>query len=148
MALGEKIILLRKKEGLSQEELAEKLKVSRQTVSKWEINLTTPSLEKAKILAEIFNISYDSLISESPINGDLTNIELIVDEIDWTKAWSSKYPILATYGGIKGIEKYIKAFDETYFSFKNDYPDINETDAFLILKDILYRKYKEVKKKK
>lgn len=37
---------------------------------------------------------------------DVTSIELIIDEIDWTSAWSKKYPILASYQGIKGINIY------------------------------------------
>jgi transcriptional regulator with XRE-family HTH domain len=101
MSLGEKLLSLRKKAALSQEEVGEKLGVSRQTVSKWETDQTVPELIKAKLLSQLYNVSYDYLISSSPLSGDLTNIEMIVDEIDWTSAWSKKYPILASYQGME-----------------------------------------------
>jgi len=59
LSFGEKLLALRKKEGLSQEEVAEKLNVSRQTVSKWETNQTVPELIKAKLLSQLYNVSYD-----------------------------------------------------------------------------------------
>lgn len=148
MSLGEKLILLRKKAGFSQEEVADKLDVSRQTVSKWETDTTTPELKNVKLLSQLYNISYDSLVNANPINGDLTSVELIVDEIDWTKAWSKKYPILASYQDMFGVDKYREIFTKTYETFKIDFPNISETDVFLILKDILYQKYKDVTSKK
>nr|WP_042274563.1 helix-turn-helix transcriptional regulator [[Clostridium] dakarense] len=146
MSLGERLLDLRKKSGLSQEEVAEKLNVSRQTVSKWETDQTVPELTKAKLLSQLYNVSYDYLVSENPIGGDLTSIEMIVDEIDWTSAWSKKYPILASYQGINGINTYCEKISELYDTFKDEF-DLNDTDAVLILKDILYKKYKMEKKK-
>lgn len=67
MNLGEKIIELRKKEGYSQEELASLLDVSRQSVSKWELNASTPDLDKIVRLSEIFHVSIDSLLQEDRI---------------------------------------------------------------------------------
>lgn len=61
MNINEKILLLRKKEGLSQEKLAEKLNVTRQTVSNWEAGQTTPDILQAKEISKIFNISLDDL---------------------------------------------------------------------------------------
>ena len=61
MEIGKKIIDLRKKNGLSQEELAEKVGVARQTISKWELGETSPDLKQAKELSKIFNISLDEL---------------------------------------------------------------------------------------
>ena len=61
MEIGKKIMNLRKKNGLSQEELAEKVGVARQTISKWELGETSPDLKQAKILSKIFNISLDEL---------------------------------------------------------------------------------------
>lgn len=145
MALGEKLIYLRKKSGLSQEDVAEKLGVSRQTVSKWETDQTVPELIKAKLLSQLYNVSYDYLISRSPFGGNLTSIEMIVDEIDWTSAWSKKYPILASYQGIKGINTYCEKISELYDTFKEEF-DFNDVDTALVLKDILYQKYKMAKK--
>ncbi|HEX9061362.1 MAG TPA: XRE family transcriptional regulator, partial [Clostridia bacterium] len=78
--------------------------------------------------------------------GDLTSIEMIVDEIDWTSAWSKKYPILASYQGMKGISFYSEKISELYDTFKNEF-GFNDQDTVLVLKDILYQKYKSAKKK-
>lgn len=61
MEIGKKIMGLRKKNGLSQEELAEKVGVARQTISKWELGETSPDLKQAKELSRIFNVSLDEL---------------------------------------------------------------------------------------
>lgn len=59
--LGEQLYTLRRKHGLSQEQLAEKIGVSRQTISKWEGDLSTPDLPKLIALAECYGISLDEL---------------------------------------------------------------------------------------
>lgn len=64
MILADKIIQLRKKQGWSQEELAERLDVSRQSVSKWEGAQSTPDLNKILAMAEIFGVSTDYLLRE------------------------------------------------------------------------------------
>ena len=61
MNFSEKLMELRKLRGWSQEELGNKLDVSRQTVSKWETGVTTPELEKLMELGRIFDISLDEL---------------------------------------------------------------------------------------
>ncbi len=60
--LGEKLFELRKAKNLSQEEVAEKLNVTRQTVSKWETNQSTPDFDKIVPLCELFEISTDELL--------------------------------------------------------------------------------------
>lgn len=65
MTIGEKIVQLRKKVNLTQEKLAEKLNVSRQTISNWESNITSPDLSQAKFLIEIFHISLDELVDNN-----------------------------------------------------------------------------------
>ena len=62
MTLGEKIKELRKKANISQEELAEKIGVSRQAVTKWESDAGLPDLENLKSIATLFNISIDELL--------------------------------------------------------------------------------------
>lgn len=64
MKLGEKILEYRKKLGLSQEALGEKVGVSRQTVSKWEIGQTIPELEKMILLAKEFKTTIDELVQD------------------------------------------------------------------------------------
>lgn len=67
MTLGEHIVQLRKKQGLSQEDLAAALAVSRQSVSKWETDASVPELEKLLKLSELFDITLDELVwGESP----------------------------------------------------------------------------------
>lgn len=64
MILADKIIMLRKKSGQSQEELAEKLNVSRQSISKWEGAQSIPDLNKILAMAQIFDVSTDFLLKE------------------------------------------------------------------------------------
>jgi len=61
MEIGNKILELRKQNDFSQEQLAEKMGVARQTISKWELGETAPDLLQAKMLSQIFNVSLDEL---------------------------------------------------------------------------------------
>src|SRR5690554_4596117 len=70
MNLGNKITELRKEYKLSQEELANKLDVSRQSISLWETNQSSPSTEKLIALAKFFNIKVDVLINDEMIDKD------------------------------------------------------------------------------
>ncbi len=65
MTLGDKIYNLRQEKGLSQNELADLLDVSRQSVSKWEIGASVPDIDKLIKLSEIFSVSIDSLVKDS-----------------------------------------------------------------------------------
>ena len=65
MTLREKLIVSRNKDGLSQMELAERLGVSRQAVSRWESGDTTPSVDKLKTLARIYGVSLDWLLGDT-----------------------------------------------------------------------------------
>lgn len=78
MNLGKKIAELRKNNNLSQEELAEKVGVARQTISKWEIGDTTPDINQVKIISKIFNISIDELV-----DNDINNV--IVEKVSNTE---------------------------------------------------------------
>jgi Predicted transcriptional regulators len=62
MSLGEKLIELRKQKNLSQEKVAEELKVTRQTISNWELDQTVPDLEQSKELSRLYQISLDELV--------------------------------------------------------------------------------------
>lgn len=78
MNLGNKIMTLRKKNNMSQEELAEKVGVTRQTISKWELEETSPDITQAKTLSNIFKVSLDELVSN-----DLNSI--IVEKVSNTE---------------------------------------------------------------
>ena len=64
MKFNEKLVNLRKKHNLSQEQVAEKLKVARQTISKWELGETTPEMDKLIMISELYNITLDELMKE------------------------------------------------------------------------------------
>ena len=68
MILADKIIRLRKKNGWSQEELADKMNVSRQAVSKWEAAQTTPDLEKILLLGNLFGVTTDYLLKDELVD--------------------------------------------------------------------------------
>ena len=79
-AMGERIQQLRKAAGLSQEQLAEKLDVSRQSVSKWELNDAVPELTKVIAISELFGVSTDELLkgkASGEAEGEGTAIEKI-----------------------------------------------------------------------
>lgn len=64
MTLGEKIMRLRTAAGISQEQLAEKISVSRQSVSKWEMDQALPQIDKVLQLCELFSVSADELLQD------------------------------------------------------------------------------------
>lgn len=66
MKFSEKLTELRRSRGWSQEQLGERLGVTRQTVSKWELGATTPELEKLAMMSDIFGVSTDELIKGEP----------------------------------------------------------------------------------
>ncbi len=70
MQFNKKLYELRKQKGLSQEELAGKINVSRQTLSKWELGESTPDMEKLILLSDYFGVSLDELVfAERAVNG-------------------------------------------------------------------------------
>ena len=73
MILADKIIRLRKKKGWSQEELADKVNVSRQAVSKWEGAQTIPDLDKILQLSALFGVTTDYLLKDEIEDEELTN---------------------------------------------------------------------------
>ncbi len=146
MNLGNNLFQSRKKAGLSQETVAEKLGVSRQTISKWETDETVPDIYQAKKLAKLYNLSLDDLIE---FDADLKEIEQVIkntdeereEKIDWTKAWSNKYPILAKYQKQVDVEDYASKIKEMLIKLQKEY-DFNNLDSMLVLKDILYHEWK------
>lgn len=142
MSLGRNLYEARKKSGLSQEYVAEKLGVSRQTISKWELDETLPDIRQSKKLAVLYRLSLDELIDfDFEINEIQEVIEKTSEEttpkIDWTKTWSKKYPILETYQNEVKIDDYAVKLYELLNQLKQEYGYSN-LDALLVLKDILF----------
>lgn len=67
MKLSEKLTMLRKQSGMTQEELAEKIFVTRTAVSKWENDKGYPAIDSLKLLASVYGVSIDELISEEDV---------------------------------------------------------------------------------
>ena len=81
MEFNNRLYQLRKQKGLSQEELASRLNVSRQTVSKWEVGDSTPDMEKLVAMSALFDVSLDQLVlgkeapqAEVPAKSELVSI--------------------------------------------------------------------------
>ena len=149
MNLGNSLFHARKKCGLSQEEVAEKLGVSRQTISKWETNETIPDIYQSKKMARLYNISLDSLIEFDVELDEIQEIiektdENIVEKINWTSAWGKKFPILVQYQQKVNTPNYARRINIMIDELKQEY-QYSEQDAMLVLKDILYQTWKKRK---
>lgn len=150
MSLGNHLFEARKKRGLSQEEVAGKLGVSRQTISKWETDETLPDIQQSKRLAVLYGLSLDELVE---FDLDVKEIEEAIartsekvsDKIDWTKAWSKKYPILVQYQKEVEIDFYASRLNELLRDLEKRY-GYGELNSFLVLKDILATVWKRRKK--
>lgn len=152
MNLGNSLFHARKKCGLSQEKVAEKLGVSRQMISKWETNETLPDIYRSKRMAKLYQVSLDDLIAFDVELNEIQEIILKVDEkaeekIDWTSAWGKKYPVLVQYQKDVNYSDYARRINLMLDELKREY-GYGEQDAMLVLKDILYQTWKLRKSKK
>ena len=151
MRLGNSLFHARKKSGLTQEEVADKLGVSRQTISKWETDETLPDIRQSKRMAQLYGVTLDELID---FDIDVKEIEQFIEKtseetqakIDWTAAWGKKYPILLQYPTEVNTPNYAARLTELLDTLKNEY-NYSELDAFLVLKDILAKVWESRKQK-
>ena len=146
MSLGSSLYNARKQRGLSQEEVAGKLGVSRQTISKWETDETLPDIRQSKGLAMLYHLTLDELIEYNFDEQQARQmIESVSDQaqekIDWNRVWSKKYPVLAEYHKTVRVEDYAPTLREMLTQLRVTY-GYNDTDALLVLKDILARVWK------
>lgn len=103
---SEKVLELRRREGLSQEQLADRLGVTRQSVSKWESGAAVPELGKLIALSEMFSVSVDYLVKDrleeperpAEVSASNARLEERVEEISryvqgWRCAWDSRIKV-------------------------------------------------------
>ena len=89
MILADKITALRKKAGWSQEELAEQLGVTRQSVSKWEGAQSVPDMDKVVQMSRLFGVTTDFLLKDE-----------LSEEEDYTRENKAKSPVIGAVSGI------------------------------------------------
>ena len=134
MGLGNKILTLRKKMGLSQEQLAEQLSVTRQTISKWELDETTPDLKQAKQLSKIFKVSLDELT-----DNDIKNVLVDYDSIDITEDIFEE--IIAKFKNINLVCNLLNKFNMDFVEF-SEVLEENEIEMldYYYIKNIMEKK--------
>ncbi|MDE7223722.1 MAG: helix-turn-helix domain-containing protein [Acetatifactor sp.] len=81
MSFAEKIYALRTQAGMSQAFFAEKLQVSRQTVSKWELGTSYPEIDKLVAISNMFHVTTDYLLKDQPIHQDDAKMDRLVLKI-------------------------------------------------------------------
>lgn len=149
MSFGENLFRARKKAGLSQEEVAGRLGVSRQTISKWELDETLPDIRQSKKLSALYHMTLDELVE---FDVEVQEIEQIIRRtseeqqarVDWSRLWGKKYPVLTTYRQEVETLPYAAALRELLERLSAQY-GYGRQDAFLVLKDILAQVWNEKK---
>lgn len=149
MNLGNKLLSLRKQKGLSQEEVADNLGVSRQTVSKWETDQSTPDFDKIIPLCELYEITADELLKGETMKKTKEGSESLDDE-----------QLLTKKGKFIGFGVFLYFFATAFFMMSTEvdgYSPINGLVVFLIIcglatysiiyGNIVYKK-KNIKNKK
>ena len=140
-SLGQSLTRARKKQGLTQEQVGEKLGVSRQTISKWELDETLPAIRQAKELSRLYGTTLDDLID---YDAEVDEVKRVVrhtsqetqEKIDWSKLWGEMYPILNTYPQQVEASRYTGPLEGLLQDLRETY-GYSALDAFLVLKDLL-----------
>lgn len=81
MEFNNKLYELRKQKGFSQEELANRLNVSRQTISKWEVGESTPDMEKLVAISDLFEVSLDELVMDKVPQKAEPSVQVVKSEL-------------------------------------------------------------------
>jgi len=140
--IGEKIAKARKDINFTQDQLAELLEVSRQTISKWESDLAYPETVKITKIADVLKVSCDYLLKEeNSAKVEATKQSSNNYDVDWSKL----YPILVEYQVTVDSSKYHKIFTEMIKEMMSTF-NYSLDDAILVLKDLLYKAYLDMQK--
>ena len=146
-SLGNSLYNARKNSGLTQEAVAERLGVSRQTISKWELDETLPDIRQAKSLAQLYHTTLDDLID---YDAEVEEVKRVVrhtsqetqEKIDWSKLWGEMYPVLNTYPQQVEAARYTGPLEGLLQDLRETY-GYSPLDAFLVLKDLLGKLWTE-----
>lgn len=149
MSLGSNLRKFRRESSFSQEVIAEKLGVPRQTVSKWELDAILPNIEQVKKLAFLYEVDLATLVDDDEIMNEIKAVmrnttEKNVEQVNWTKVWSKKYPVLGTYQEVVDVEKYGRQIRRMFEDIEHTY-HYSKLDSMLVLKDILGQEWKKYK---
>ena len=166
MKFNENLKYLRKREGMTQEDLAEKLNVSRQSVTKWESGQALPDIEKVKEIAYMFSVSVDALIGD--IESKSTNkIKKKIDDIGWfisgliifwfaiivsihnfllerldnedlTIAITIILTIVAFISSISRIKSYLKENEQIILNMKDDEEGKKQRTKYIVKRNIIF----------
>lgn len=142
MSLGEKLFKLRKQAGYSQETVAEKVGVTRQTISKWENDQALPEMIKGKLLAELYGVTYDSLASEITGTRTIAAAADLTPDIDWTNAWNRRYPVLTHYHDDPKSHIMRSQVFGLYDDIQREL-GLSELDTFLVMRDMVCERYRQ-----
>ena len=140
MKIGSYLVTARKKRGLSQEDVAQSLEVSRQSVSLWECDQTIPSLDNLISLSNLYNVSISILTGQEDFNDD-TNISLgeLKNDNDNSKSkkvfsiLSIMFLILATIFVLVPIVSSILAIPALVFSILSFYKNKNNKSLLILI---------------
>ena len=121
MNFNEKLISLRKSMGLSQEELGAEIKVSRQTISKWESGQSYPAFQRLVLLSDYFGLTLDELIRDVDVadvrakNQSNEKLDSIYNDVGTAKKFIKWYLIIAGTAGLLALIAMV------YFAFNAVY---------------------------
>ncbi len=137
MTLGNKLQTLRKQKGLSQEQLAEQLGVSRQAVSKWELNTTLPETENIIKIKNIFGVSFDYLLDENitEITDKVETIEITGQPANTPKTYNhTLHTILVVIGVLVAVytSRYLPSFLLAFLIYAANGFDTNSVASFQV----------------
>ncbi len=137
MTLGQKIAQARRGCRLTQDQLADLLGVTRQTVSKWEAGLACPETSRIAKLAQALKVTCDHLLG---VQSTVT-LQAIQDSAgNLSLDWSKLYPVLAEYPAEVDTRHYQRLFIQLHQQLMAAH-GYSLQDAMLVLKDLLYQTY-------
>ena len=153
MKFYEKLIILRKKALLSQEELAEKLDVTRQTISKWELGQSKPDIDKLQMMSKLFEVDINTLTDEEvfleevkeekteKVDKKINNIMMLAESYPDLKANSQ---FLSLQDDLNNIEEKLNYARTSYNNAVTSYNNLVESVPSNIIAKIFSFKRKEL----